>query len=219
MLKLCTVDGDGPADSKVNALTNDLEWVRRILAGDQYACERVVQMNSERMTAVARRMLRCEEDAADAVQEAFISAFQSLRHFKGDCRLSTWLHRITVNACLMRLRSRTRRQMISWEELSCGDGESTTLEPVSLHDDEDASLIAGSREEHSRIRSCVEQLPETYRQIVLLRDIHEYDTEETAELLGMSTANVKTRLHRARHALRPMLEPLFKEELEAGRAA
>lgn len=219
MLKLCTVDGNRPGDSKGSALADDLELIRRILAGDQYACECLVRMNSERMAAVARRMLRCEEDAADAVQDAFISAFQSLPQFKGDCRLSTWLYRIAVNACLMRLRSRTNRQMTSWEELASNPGESTTLEPVSLRDDEDASLIAGNREEHSRIRSCVEQLPETYRQIVLLRDIHEYDTDETAELLGMSTANVKTRLHRARHALRPILEPLFTEEIESGRAA
>ena len=78
----------------------------RLRAGDEEACDALVHEYGGRMLAVARRILRCEEDAADAVQDAFVSAFAAIRRFRGGSSLYTWLHRIVVNACLMRLRSR-----------------------------------------------------------------------------------------------------------------
>src|SRR5262249_9659225 len=83
--------------------------LRRIRFGDEDACETLVRQNRGRMLAVARRLLRCEEDRADAVQDAFLSAFRALDSFEGQSSLATWLHRIVVNVCLMKLRSRAPR--------------------------------------------------------------------------------------------------------------
>ena len=85
--------------------------------GDEQACEELVRAHTSRLLAVARRYLRSEEDARDAVQEGFVAAFRSIARFQGGSSLSTWLHRIVINACLMRLRSSRRRPETSIEEL------------------------------------------------------------------------------------------------------
>ena len=95
----------------------DVELVARIRAGDESACEALVRQHSGRMLAVARRFLRTEEDSADAVQDAFLSAFRSLEGFQRNSALGTWLHRIVVNVCLMRLRTRSRGRELRIEDL------------------------------------------------------------------------------------------------------
>src|SRR5437868_4970464 len=84
---------------------DETQLLARLRAGDGAAYETIVRAYGSRMLAIARRYLRCEQDCADAVQEAFVSAFRAIDKFAGTSTLSTWLHRITVNACLMRLRS------------------------------------------------------------------------------------------------------------------
>ena len=180
-----------------------------VRAGDAIACEQFVRAYGARMLAVARRYLRCEQDCADAVQEAFISAFRALNTFEGTSRVSTWLHRIVVNVCLMRLRSQSRKGERSIDDLlPAFDDTGHHASAVSRWSD-DASRRIEHEEVQAQVRACIDQLPEAYRTILLLRDIEEYDTEETARLLGTSVANVKTRLHRARQALRTLLEPIF----------
>ncbi|MBI5863514.1 MAG: sigma-70 family RNA polymerase sigma factor, partial [Planctomycetes bacterium] len=94
--------------------------VARVRCGDALACEELVSRNAGAMLAVARRFLGCEQDAADAVQEAFLAAFRSIHEFAGASKLSTWLHRIIVNACLMKLRSAKARRSRSIESLLPG---------------------------------------------------------------------------------------------------
>jgi RNA polymerase sigma-70 factor (ECF subfamily) len=138
------------------------------------------------------------------VQEAFISAFKSIHSFESGSRLSTWLHRIAVNACLMRLRS--RKAMVSVEELiPTFDHTGHHVRPVSRWADDTASL-ADAAEVRSIVRGCIDLLPEPYRVVLMLRDIEEFDTAETARLLNCTAANIKTRLHRARQALRTLLD-------------
>jgi RNA polymerase sigma-70 factor, ECF subfamily len=178
-------------------------------AGDDDAYDALVREYGGRMLAVARRMLRSEEDAADAVQEAFLSAFVSIRRFRGGASLYTWLHRIVVNACLMRLRSRGRRNEVSLEGLLPAFNEgSNHSRPVTAWN-ESAPARLERAETRAAVRNCIDQLPEDYLTIVLLRDIEELDTDQTALLLGLSRANVKTRLHRARQALRTQIKPMF----------
>lgn len=177
-------------------------------AGDNRAYETLVRNYSGRLFAVARRLLSCDEDAADAVQETFISAFRAIDGFHGQSALGTWLHRIAVNACLRKLSSRARHGTVSLEQhLPTFDETGRHVRPV-VSWTEDAFAGLRRSEMRDRVRACIDQLPEDYRTILILRDIEELDTDETSELLGISLSAVKARLHRARQALRMLLESL-----------
>ena len=104
-----------------NHYSDESDLIDRIRDGDEDACAELVNTHREKMLRVAANILRCEQDSADAVQDAFISAFKSIHCFEGDSRLSTWLHRITVNAALMKLRARNRRRQHQLGELSIDD--------------------------------------------------------------------------------------------------
>lgn len=162
------------------------------------------------MLSVARRYLREEQDARDAVQEAFLSAFKAIGRFEEGSRLSTWLHRITVNAALMKIRGRGRRPEESLEDLQPKfepDGHHVEI-PAPWDERADAIL---EREERARtVREAIDRLPEMHRTVLLLRDIEGQDTREAAGALGISENAVKVRLHRARLALRTQLDPHFR---------
>jgi len=165
------------------------------------AFEDLIRRHGGRLLATARRILRNdEEEAHDAVQDAFLSAYQSLPDFRGDASLPTWLHRIVVNAALMRRRSRQRRRETPIDELLptfADDGHHLAMATPPLRPEralEQAEL-------RRTVRGCVEQLPDTYRTILVLRDLEELTTDEAASALGISTNAVKVRLHRARQAL------------------
>ena len=188
-------------------------FLERLRSGDGAAAETWVRESTPRMLAVARRMLRSEDDARDAVQEAFISAFRGLDAFEGGARLSTWLHRIVVNACLMKLRTRRRKP-----EESIDDMLPNFLED-GHHADEPRRWQGGAVEWIERdevrqaVRKAIDQLPETHRNVLLLRDIEELDTAEVAKMLEITEGAVKTRLHRARMALRGLLDPELSENV------
>lgn len=189
---------------------DEQELLAKLRAGDDRAYERLVAEHGGRMLAVARRMLRNEEEARDAVQEAFLLAFRGLARFEGQSRLGTWLHRIVVNAALMKMRHRRSRPEESIEPLLPtfhADGHST-IEFGQWQELPDERLLRGELAE--LVRSSIDRLPESHRTVLLLRDVEELDTAEAAELLGVSANAVKIRLHRARQALRTMLDPALK---------
>jgi RNA polymerase sigma-70 factor (ECF subfamily) len=167
--------------------------------------ESLVREHGGRMLAVARRILRDEEEARDAVQDAFISAYRARDQFEGTAKLSTWLHRIVVNAALMRLRVRSRQRE---EPL---DGWLPAFEPDGHHAERFQSPGPSpeetvAREETRRaVRAAIDSLPESYRVVLMLRDIEMLSTDETAQMLGITPNAVKLRLHRARMALRAKL--------------
>lgn len=184
----------------------------RLRAGDDTAFAELVRENAGRMLAVARRMLRSEEEARDAVQDAFLQAFRGIARFEGEARLSTWLHRIAINVCLMKLRSRGRKPEGSIDELLprfYADGHRIDPGPPWRTETPDP---AESRELRTLVRASIDRLPEIYRSVLLLRDIEELSTEETAALLDIKADTVKVRLHRARQALRALLGPHFTGE-------
>jgi RNA polymerase sigma-70 factor (ECF subfamily) len=183
----------------------------RLQAGDGGAFEACVRTYCGRMLLVARRILRNEEDANDAVQDAFLSAFKGISQFKGQARLGTWLHRIVINAALGRLRNLQRHPERSIEDLlpHFGDGEHQIDPPVPWQAAPDTNMQ--DQETRALVHHSINQLPETYRIVLLLRDIEGLATEEAARLLGTSTGVVKTRLHRARQGLRTLLDPHFRE--------
>jgi RNA polymerase sigma-70 factor, ECF subfamily len=184
----------------------------RMQTGDDDAFEACVRVHCGRMLAVASRILGNEEDARDAVQDAFLLAFQQIGRFEGRSGLGTWLHRIVVNAALQRLRKRQRHAERSIEDLlpHFGDGEHQ-LDPPAPWKATSESILH-QKESRDLVRRCIGQLPEMYRIVLVLRDIEELDTEETARLLDTSPGVVKTRLHRARQALRTLLDPHFRRD-------
>lgn len=178
--------------------------VRRLRAGDEHAYATLMRENGARMLAAARRILRNDEDARDAVQEAWLQAFRALPRFEGQSRLSTWLHRIVVNAALMKLRSQRRRPEAALEELPPhADADGAWLDTA---DAISADADLASRDRRALVRRAIELLPEAHRSVLLLRDFEELDTDETARRLGTTPGAVKTRLHRARQALRATIE-------------
>jgi RNA polymerase sigma-70 factor (ECF subfamily) len=184
----------------------------RLRAGEDAAFAVLVRAHAGRLLAVARRMLRSDDEARDAVQEAFLQAFRGLGKFEGQARLSTWLHRIVVNACLMRLRSRSRRPEQPIEELLprfYEDGH--RVDPGPPWRSAPADPVE-QRELAELVRGAIDRLPEIHRNVLLLRDIEGRDAEETARLLDVKIDTVKVRLHRARQALRALLAPHFTGE-------
>jgi RNA polymerase sigma-70 factor (ECF subfamily) len=203
-----TVSKPGAAPPPATMPASDRLLVERLRAGDEAAYEALVRQHGGAMLAVARRIMRHEDDARDVVQDAFAAAFRSLEQFRIDARLSTWLHRIVVNAALMKLRAAGRRP----EVLAGDDG------PEFLPDGHHAAPIASvpalpdEAVERARVvaavRAAVETLPPSFRTVVILRDLEELSTEETARALGITPTAVKVRLHRARKALVARLQRL-----------
>jgi RNA polymerase sigma-70 factor (ECF subfamily) len=190
--------------------TADAALLVRLRAGDPAAFETLVRTHGGRLLAVARRLLRDEEDARDALQEAFVNAFKGLAAFEGESRLSTWLHSIVVNAALMRLRRRRRKP-----EQALDDFLPTFLEdghqarpPAPWR--ADAHRLVEQRETREFVHAAIDRLPESYRTVLILRDVEELDTEASARALGITPNLVKVRLHRARQALRTLLSPRFE---------
>jgi len=180
----------------------DADLVRRLKAGDEDAYATVVRTLGGRMLAVARRFLQDEDLARDAVQDAFLSAFRSIHAFDGDAQLATWLHRIVVNAALMKLRTRRRKPEQSIEPMLpafAEDGHHAGRPVVAWTASAEEALLR--REARKRVRAAIADLPERYRTVLLLRDIEERSTREAADLLGITENAVKLRLHRARQAL------------------
>jgi RNA polymerase sigma-70 factor (ECF subfamily) len=201
----------GPVGTTAIDSASEAEQVSRLRAGDPVAYEWLVRAHIDRLLAVARRVLRSEADAQDAVQEAFLSAFRAIDSFQGESRLSTWLHRIALNAALGRLRSRTRRQETSLEDLTPAfleDGHHVNP-PVAWK--ASPQELLEHEETRARVRAAIDRLPESQRTILTLRDIEGLDTNEAAELLGITPNAAKIRLHRARIALRQLLDPFARE--------
>ncbi|HWW92559.1 MAG TPA: sigma-70 family RNA polymerase sigma factor [Vicinamibacteria bacterium] len=191
-------------------LESDASLLSRLRSGEPQAFEMLVRTHTPRLLAVAQRLLRNEEDAKDAVQEAFLNAFRSLGSFEGASRVSTWLHRIAVNVALMKLRSQRRKPEASIEGLLPAfleDGHHA-LHPPEWRDG--ADVLLERREDREFIRACIDELPESHRTVLILRDVEELDPQETARALGVTENVVKVRLHRARQALRSLLEPRFR---------
>jgi len=174
----------------------------------------LVRANAASLRRTCRRLLQDEAEADDAVQESLLSAFAHRHTFRGDARLSTWVHRIAVNVCLMRLRRRIAlAPAIESDDCDAAlgsllpryrdDGHRTEVLPAWTASVDE---LAARRELCERVRQLVQSLPEPHRTVLVLRDLEELSTEETAELLGVRINAVKTRLHRARQALRTMLE-------------
>jgi RNA polymerase sigma-70 factor, ECF subfamily len=191
----------------LNSSIEEGSLVARLRRGDSAAFESLVRTHGGRLLSVARRFLGSNEDAEDAVQETFIKAFKAIGTFEERAQLHTWLHRIVVTTSLMKLRERRRKPQESIDDLLpafTADGHHAS-EPREWSD-----AVFERKETASIVRQAIDMLPDQHRAILVLRDIEERDTAETAAILGTTTTVVKVRLHRARQALRSLLNAQFK---------
>ncbi len=184
--------------------------VRRLQAGEDAAYEELVRTLTGRLLAVARRIARSEADAEDAVQEGFLSAFKSIHAFDGRSTLSTWFHRIVVNAALMKARKASSRRESSIEGLLPQfESGRHKVRPVPWRD---VTTDAPSRiEQREALWKAVDELPPEFRAVIVLKDIEGLQSSEIAASLGISDALVRQRLHRGRQALMRLLAPVMEE--------
>jgi len=178
-------------------------------ARDERAFETIVRAYGPRLLAVARRLVRDEAEAQDVLQSAYLSAFRAVHEFEGTAQISSWLHRIVVNTALMKLRTRRRKP----------EEPIDPLLPTFLDDGHHveqfsdwaapADVMLERKETRAAVRANIDLLPESYRSVLLLRDIEELSTQEVADALGLTPTAVKVRLHRARQALSSLLRRAF----------
>ena len=187
--------------------SDETSLLTRLRAGDDTAFEELVRTYSPRLLRLARGIVGSDEEARDVLQDALLSAFKNLERFQGDARLGTWLHRIVVNTALMKLRSRRRRPEESIEPLlPAFQADGHFAEQFSSWN-EGAEAELSRAETRATVRRLIDRLPESFRTVLLLRDIEGLNTEETARVLETTPNAVKIRLHRARQALRTLLAP------------
>jgi RNA polymerase sigma-70 factor (ECF subfamily) len=178
------------------ALLSDEQVVSRILAGQTALFEVLMRRHNERLYRAARAILRDETEAEDVMQQAYVNAYSHLRQFDGRSKFSTWLTRIAVHEALARARRRGRYMTMDPESPS-----SFTFPPP--HDARpDPERLAIARELGSLMEAAIDRLPDGTREVFMLRQVEGMRTDEVAEALGVSEAVVKTRLSRARGALR-----------------
>jgi RNA polymerase sigma-70 factor (ECF subfamily) len=193
---------------------SDDALVERARTKDEAAFEELVARYEDKLYRLAMRFVRNETDAQEILQEAFLSAWRNLPAFEGRAQFGSWMYRVTVNAALMLLRSRSRHPEVTVDDveptvLNDAVAESGQATRGSSDWSQQADEQIQSKELRQHIQTCVDNLPEGLRTVFLLRDVEEISTEDTAEILGLSVPAVKTRLHRARLALREAIGRYF----------
>lgn len=201
-----------PSTASVNPLAqDDADLLAPLRAGDAAAFEALVRRHGGRLLSVVRRIVANDEDARDAVQDCFLSAFKALNDFDGRSQLGSWLHRIAVNCALQKLRTSRRKPLRNIDELLPAFTEDGHRANPGGPWPETGEAVLVRKEMRAVVKGAIDELPDDYRTVLVLRDIEGLDTSEAADTLGVSTAVVKTRLHRARQALRTLLDPHVRE--------
>lgn len=194
-------------------MKDESTWLAALRRGDERAVRKLVDNYGARIYNVALRILRNPQDAEDAMQDTFITALDKLGQFDGRASFLTWLYRIGVNTSLMALRKRRTKQrqeeplaLPSVEELRSRELIDWSADPVR-------KLLRGELQQI--MDEAIARLPEKYRVVFVLRDLEGMSTEQTGKVLGITSANVKVRLLRARLFLREQLDKYFHEHEQA----
>ncbi len=186
---------------------SEADAIRLAQEGNAEAFERIYQLHCRRVYSLCLRMMGNTAEAEDLAQEAFLQLFRKIHTFRGESAFSTWLHRLTVNVVLMRLRRKTAVEA-SLEQMTEPDEE--TGGPPREIGAEDLGL-AGSVD-RVNLERAVAQLPPGYKQVFALHDIQGYEHNEIAELMGCSIGNSKSQLHKARTRLRELLQENLRDQ-------
>lgn len=197
--------------------STDQVLIEKIRTGDYQAFESLVTRYEAKVYRLALRMLRNPQDAEDALQETFLQVFRGLAGFEGRSQFSTWLFRLATNVCLMRIRHRETEpsKLLPLEDYLPKLEEGDSPQMIEWADRPEEALL--SKESREKMMEALDKLPPEYRAVFILRDIEGFSNAETGESLGISVAAVKSRLHRARLALRGMLSGYFgRKEISRG---
>lgn len=195
-------------DAPVPDQDPDGDAVARAKAGDFAAFEALVTRHERRIFTLARRLVRCPQDAEEVAQETFLSAMEHLGAFEGRSTFKTWLSRVAVNHALGVLRKRRGRAEVALAEAE--EGYASVPHPHLIAPWREDPLVLAERAETREILSrAIDSLDEKHRLVFVLRDVEGFSTLEAAEALGISVANAKVRLLRARLALRERLTGEF----------
>ncbi|WP_341318204.1 RNA polymerase sigma factor [Paraburkholderia sp. IMGN_8] len=176
--------------------------VRRIAAGDQSAFELLMRRHNRRLYRLARATLRNDAEAEDALQEAYLSAYRSIGQFRGECALFTWLSRLVLNECLGRLRRYARRQNVI--PIVNMDTD-VNVDAMAAPDAGPPEAEVARAEMRALLERKLDELPDAFRTVFVLRSVEEMSVEETATCLGIPEATVRSRHFRARSLLRESL--------------
>ena len=197
--------------------TSDLsepDAIRLAQQGDTAAFERIYRLHNRRVYALCLRMVGNTAEAEDLTQEAFLQLFRKIHTFRGDSAFSTWLHRLSVNVVLMKLRKKTLPE--------------TSLEETTEPDEETGGprkdvggpdlLLTGSLD-RVNLQRAIDQLPPGYRAAFVLHDVQGYEHNEIAKIMGCSIGNSKSQLHKARMRLRELLQETLRDQARQERQA
>jgi len=175
---------------------SDAEVIERVLAGERSLYEVLMRRYNTRLYRAARAILRNDRDVEDVLQDAYVHAYQNLARFEGRSQFSTWLTRIAVHEALARLHKSDRIE--EWDAMTEKRQDAISAARTTSDPESDAA----SSEVNRLVERSIESLPADYRAVVMLRDVEQMSTSETAECLSISEDNVRVRLHRARGMLR-----------------
>ena len=183
----------------MNAL-QERQWVESARQGDQEAFERLVRAYEKRVFALTLRMCGNAEDAAEAAQEAFLAVWQGLKFFRGEASFSTWLYRLASNACVDLLRREGRHRAAAGPSLNDEELRLETADPAPTPQE-----AAERAELRQQIEAGLQQLSLEYRQVLVLREMHQLSYEEIGQTLNLDPGTVKSRISRGRKRLRKIL--------------
>ncbi len=194
---------------------SDSELIERFKKGEKQVLDELLKRYYSRVYRLAYGILRNPQDAEEVIQEVFLRVFQKLDEFKGESSFSSWLYRVAVNTTYMKLRDKKGASMISLNEIGKLIDEqmvkSGSSQWIARPDDE---LL--TEEALKIISDAIEQLPDDFKTVLILRDVEGLSTEEVGKILGLTVPAVKSRLHRARLFLRKKLEDFYKQLFEGG---
>jgi len=192
-------------EEDVTQAETDEQLVRKSQQDDERAFGELVSRYESKVYSLALKMVRNPEDAEDVLQDTFLRAYRGIKSFKGNSTFSTWIYRITANSALMRLR---KRQLPT---VSIDDADEREA-PINIADWAPGPVEQIlNQETQAAMTEAIEALPPEFRQVFVLRDIEELSNAEVAEILDLSVAAVKSRLHRARLKVRNRLATYFTE--------
>jgi RNA polymerase sigma-70 factor, ECF subfamily len=193
----------------------EMHLIAAILAGERERFHELIRPYERQLYLTAFALVKNETEAEDVVQEAVIKAYRKLASFRGEAKFSTWLTAITLNEARFRLRSEKRAAVDSLDDQTAENGDFT---PAALTDWREVPSESLERMElRCLLQESIAELPDAYRQIVILRDLEEISIQETSELLGISVSLVKVRLHRAHMMLQKKLAPQLQSMLKPER--